>query len=177
MTCLEVVLSEQPTDEPRTFDDYVRARSVALQKYAFLVTRNTEDARDAVQDALIGLYPRWEQVSASGGVDAYVRRSVVNAAVSRWRKVRRLMPVAEPEDRDAAGSARRLDDAVTDAHVAWQLCDRLPPLQRAAVVLRFFDDLSFAEVGEALGCPEATSRSHVHRALARLRSELGEEDR
>ena len=117
MTCLEVVLSEQPTDEPRTFDDYVRARSVALQKYAFLVTRNTEDARDAVQDALIGLYPRWEQVSASGGVDAYVRRSVVNAAVSRWRKVRRLMPVAEPEDRDAAGSARRLDDAVTDAQM------------------------------------------------------------
>ena len=50
-------------------------------------------------------------------------------------------------------------------------------LQRAAVVLRFFDDLSFAEVGEALGCPEATARSHVHRALARLRSELGEEDR
>lgn len=53
-------------------------------------------------------------------------------------------------------------------------CAELPATQRAAVVLRFYGDLSFAEIGAALGCPEATARSHVHRAMASLRSRLKE---
>ena len=58
------------------------------------------------------------------------------------------------------------------ADEALRLCGELPPLQRAAVVLRFYEDRSFAEIGDILGCPEATARSHVHRALATLRTRL-----
>lgn len=179
MTLVEVALSEHTAqaDAPRTFDDYVRERSVALQRFAYLITRHHEDARDVVQDALLGLYPRWEQVSASGRVDAYVRRSIANAAVSRWRRSRRLVPVEEPEvhlRREAAD--RRLDDAVTDAQLAWSLLGELPKRQRTALVLRYFSDASFAEIGDALDCPEATARSHVHRALGRLRARLEEVD-
>ena len=61
---------------------------------------------------------------------------------------------------------------MTDAEVAWNLCETLPPLQRAAVVLRFYDDLDFSAIAGILGCPEATARSHVHRARTRLRSTL-----
>lgn len=71
------------------FEDYVATRSVALQRFAYLVTRNAEDARDLVQDALLGLYPRWSRVSAAGNVDAYVKRSIVNAGISRWRRTGR----------------------------------------------------------------------------------------
>lgn len=49
-------------------------------------------------------------------------------------------------------------------------------LQRAAVVLRFYEDLTYAEIGKVLGCPEATARSHVHRALAALRGRLSPGD-
>lgn len=63
-------------------------------------------------------------------------------------------------------------DTAQDAAEAWELCGTLPPNQRAAVVLRFYEDLSFAEIARVLGCREATARSHVHRALAALRLRL-----
>ncbi|MGB7962784.1 MAG: SigE family RNA polymerase sigma factor [Propionicimonas sp.] len=160
--------------EPATlsFEDYVATRSVALLRFAYLITRNREDAHDAVQDALVGLFPRWRQVVARGEVDAYVRRSIVNAHVSRWRKVRRLVPSAEPANLRSAPVAEDPAVEVADADQALRLCGSLPPLQRAAVVLRFYEDRSFAEIGEILGCAEATARSHVHRALLSLRAQL-----
>ena len=158
----------------RTFEDYVRERSVALQRFAYLVTRHPEDARDAVQDALIGLWPRFDDVRAHGDVDAYVHRSIVNASVSRWRKTRRSTPVEAPEDLPQA-AASGFEDELADADAAWRLCATLPPDQRAAVVLRYWSGQSFAEIADVLGCAEATARSHVHRALTRLRTTLMED--
>ncbi len=66
--------------------------------------------------------------------------------------------------------------SLADADHAWALCAELPPPQRAAVVLRFYEDLPFAEIGRILGCPESTARSHVHRALAALRQRLATEE-
>lgn len=163
--------------ERETFEDYVRERSVALQRFAHLVVGNAEEARDCVQDALVGLYPRWDTIRASGDVDAYVRRSIVNASVTRWRKGgRRTVPVAEPE-RVVRTPTPDHADAVADAAEAAALCDELPPAQRAAVVLRFWHDLGFAEIGDTLGCTEATARSHVHRALTKLRTRLAAGDK
>ena len=155
------------------FDEYVAERSVALQRFAYLVTRNADDARDLVQDALLGLFPRWRRVSAGGNVDAYVKRSIVNASISRRRRSGREQPAELPE-----ASLATPDHApgVTDAELAWQLCETLPPLQRAAVVLRFYDDLGYDEIAGILVCPPATARSHVHRALTRLRTRLIEDD-
>lgn len=158
---------------PLTFEHYVATHSVALLRFAYLITRHREDAHDAVQDALAGLYPRWRQVSGRGEVDAYVRRSIVNAHVSRWRKVQRLVPAAEPSLLPQAPVVADPAGAVAAADEALRLCGELPPLQRAAVVLRFYEDRSFAEIAELLGCREATARSHVHRALAALRVRLG----
>lgn len=155
-----------------SFEAYVTLRSAALLRFAYLITRNHDDAHDAVQEALTGLYPRWRQVSARGDVDAYVRRSIVNAHVSAWRKVRRLFPTAEPELASTAPVVPDAADAVADAEVALRLCGELPPVQRAAVVLRFYEDRSFAEIAGILGCAEPTARSHVHRALAALRRQL-----
>ena len=65
---------------------------------------------------------------------------------------------------------------VADAVVAWRLCADLPPVQRAAVVLRFWEDRNYVEIADALGCTEATARSHVHRALTKLRTRLAAGD-
>ncbi len=155
-----------------SFDDYVATRSAGLLRFAYLVTRNIEDAHDVVQDALIGLYPRWQQIAARGEVDAYVRRSIVNAHVSAWRKVRRLFPVEDTSVLTASPVVPDASQAVADADQALRLCGELPPMQRAAVVLRFYEDRSFAEIARILGCPEGTARSHVHRALQALRAKL-----
>lgn len=159
-------------EDASTFEEYVRERSVTLQRFAYLVTRDPDDAQDAVQDALLGLYPRFDRVRATGNVDAYVHRSIVNAAISAWRKGRRTTPVEAPED---VGDRADVAQGVADADEAWRLCGTLPPDQRAAVVLRFWADRSYAEIAETLGCAEATARGHVHRALTKLRTRLLED--
>jgi RNA polymerase sigma factor (sigma-70 family) len=65
--------------------------------------------------------------------------------------------------------------AIADADVAWSLCQSLPKTQRAAVVLRYYDDQSYAQIADVLGCTESTARSHVRRALTALRTRLEED--
>jgi RNA polymerase sigma factor, sigma-70 family len=177
VTILQGVAVAEPiraaaTREYASFEQYVTLRSSALLRFAALITGNREDAHDVVQDALAGLYPKWVRVAASGQVDAYVRRSIVNAHVSAWRKVRRLHVVEDPADLRSAPTVPDASALLADADQAARLCRELPPQQRAAVVLRFYEDRSFAEIGTILGCPEATARSHVHRALVALRVRL-----
>lgn len=165
-------MADARTSAP-TFSEFVAGRSVALQRFAYLITGNAEDARDAVQDALAGVYPRWERVVARGDPEAYVRRSIVNAHVSRWRGSGResawdpsWLEVPAP---DIAGR-------LLDARLAVQLCADLPPRQRAAVALRFYEDRSYPEIGSICGCSAGAARVLVHRALATLREQLPEED-
>ncbi|MDQ7991929.1 MAG: SigE family RNA polymerase sigma factor [Propionicimonas sp.] len=155
------------------FDDYVRARSDALVRLAWLVTRDWEDARDAVQDALASLYPRWDRLPPAGRREAYINRSVVNSCLAVVRR-RRSQPVADPASLPAAVPVGDHAGPIANADAAWRLCAELPPVQRAAVVLRFYRDYSFGDIAEALGCTESTARSHVHRALAALRSRVEE---
>jgi RNA polymerase sigma-70 factor (sigma-E family) len=155
-----------------SFDEWVAARQAALQRFAYLVSGSAADAPDLVQDALSRAWPRWDSLSRRGTAEAYVRRSIVNGAVSGWRKTRRTVAVADV----AAVADQPVVTDSDDALVAWAVVQQLTTTQRAAVVLRFYEDLSYAEIAAVLGCPETTARSHVHRALSTLRSRL-EEDR
>lgn len=152
------------------FTAFVTERGDRLLELAWLVTRHREDARDAVQDAFAGLYARWSRLPSGDEFDAYVHRTVVNACLAVIRRRPRSLPVAEPDRLRAAPVVDDPTTAVDDADEVWRLCGELAPVQRTAVVLRFYGDLSFAETAAALGCREATARSHVHRATAVLRS-------
>jgi RNA polymerase sigma-70 factor (sigma-E family) len=159
---------------PPSFDEWVTARAPSLLRFAYVVTGSQHAAEDAVQDALARACERWAKVGRTLDPDSYVRRMIVNAHISRWRRTRRESPVEtiragdpQPDPAERLGT----DDAV------WAVCTELPPRQRAAVVLRFYEDLEYAEIARVLDCPEATVRSHVHRALTALRARLTEEDR
>jgi RNA polymerase sigma factor (sigma-70 family) len=101
---------------------------------------------------------------------------VVNAHISWWRKFRRReAPAADP-----VRTARAVSDgtaARAESEAIWALCATLPDKQRAAVVLRFYEELSYAEIAQLLHCAEATARSHVHRALAALKTTLSHQER
>lgn len=157
-----------PGDAPSEFEAFVAARGPALLRFAYLVTGDGVECADLVQEALERAWPRWDALAARGSQEAYLRRCIANGAVSRWRKMRRVVPVADPPQHDAIESTA---DAA-DAEAAWRLCAELPPAQRTAVVLRFYEDFSYAEIAGVLGCAEATARSHVHRALTALRGRL-----
>jgi RNA polymerase sigma-70 factor (sigma-E family) len=156
-----------------SFDDWVEARVAALLRFAYLVTGSQQDAEDAVQSALTKACESWTRVRQADDPDAYVRRMVVNADVSRWRRSgRRELSVAEVRDAVVADPT----DAVARDDAVWRVCSRLPRRQRAAVVLRFYEDLEYAEIAAVLGITEVTVRTHLHRALAALRVELTQED-
>lgn len=170
----EELESSTRRSEPATFEGYVRTRSDGLLRLAWLITRNWHDARDAVQDAFVSLYPRWSQLPEGPRMEAYIYRSVVNACL-RVIRHRKADPVAEPDGLREAPISADASASVAESTALWRLCGALPPLQRTAVVLRFYQDQSFAEIAAAMGCREATARSHVHRGLAALRAELKEE--
>lgn len=153
------------------FDQWVDERFAALLRFAYLVTGSQHAAEDALQSALTRALERWSSVSRTRDPDAYVRRMVVNAHISAWRRTGRREVVTD-EVRGAQGG----DPAglVPDRDHLWRRCVALPPQQRAALVLRFYEDLDYPEIAAALGVGEATARSHVHRALTALRAE--EED-
>lgn len=159
-----------------SFADFVASRLARLNGLALLVIRNREESQDAVQDALTALLPRWDELPCEPELDRYVNRAVVNACLKRLRGLRRVLPVADLPWEPSAVDGDPAPAVVLARH-AWELCAELPPEQRVAVVLRFYQDLSFAEIAEVLGCREATARSHVHRAVTMLRLRYGEEAR
>jgi len=156
------------------FELWVTEKADALLRFAYVLTGDHQLAEDAVQDALTTACARWGRVSQADDPEAYVKRMVVNAHISWWRRFRRReAPAAEPTRTAAAapdGTASR-----ADAEAVWALCATLPDKQRAAVVLRFYEELSYAEIAQLLHCAEATARSHVHRALAVLKDTLSKE--
>jgi len=165
---------ERPAGRDLSFDAWVDARVPALLRFAYLVTGSQHAAEDAVQTALTRACEKWSRVRRTTDPDAYVRRMVVNAHVSAWRRSgRRELSVAEVRDLEVSDHA----DGVATGDAVWRVCATLPPQQRAAVVLRYYEDLEYAEIAPVLGVTQATVRSHVHRALAAMRAELHEEDR
>jgi RNA polymerase sigma-70 factor (sigma-E family) len=152
------------------FDEWVESRSTALTRFAYLVTGTREEAEDALQSALTSACAKWSRVRRSRDPEAYVRRMIVNAHVSMWRSFRRReSPVEEVRDPGVMVDPSVLVDA---ADLAWRLCATLPPRQRAAVVLRFYEDLGYPEIAGVLGISEATARAHIHRALKALRESI-----
>lgn len=155
------------------FDDWVEARVAALLRFAYLVTGSQPAAEDAVQSALVSACEKWSRVSRRDDRDAYVRRMVVNAHISAWRRHgRKESPVELVRGSTSADPA----EAVARNDAVWRMCSALPPQQRAAVVLRYYEDLEYGEIAAVLGITEVTVRSHVHRALAALRREIEDEE-
>jgi RNA polymerase sigma-70 factor (sigma-E family) len=156
--------------ETPEFDEWVAQRGAALLRFAYLLTRDHARAEEAVQDALLAAYSRWARICRGQDPEAYVRRSIVNADISRWRRfLRRETPTADPVQ-----TVSRPDhaDAQAEHDAVWTLCATLPTKQRAAVILRYYEDLPDAEIAGILDCSPATVRSQIHRALATLRTTL-----
>jgi RNA polymerase sigma-70 factor (sigma-E family) len=128
-----------------------------LVRLAYLLTGSRAIAEDLVQDSFLRLHDRWDEVRAPS---AYLRTVVVNACRGHHRRARR----------ESAAFADLVRDGVQpETPVLLDALARLPYRQRAALVLRFYEDRPEAEIAALLGCRPATVRSHVHRGLAALR--------
>lgn len=151
------------------FDLFVRARTPALLRAAYLLTGDQHLAEDLVQSALARTHRRWAHLHHVGNAEAYIRRTMYHLQVSWWRRPR----VAESLPGELPETRRGGDDhaEVTSTRLALRRALlQLTPKQRAVLVLRFFEDQSEAETAELLGVTPGTVKSQTAKALARLRT-------
>jgi RNA polymerase sigma-70 factor (sigma-E family) len=159
------------------FDQFVTASSDALLRTAYLVVWDAAEAEDLVQECLLVVARRWPRVRGMDHPHAYARRVLINLALdgAQRRARRRLELVDNGSSRADAiadeSSARRLHAVGVRAELV-QALGTLPPRQRAVLVLRYFEDLSEAQVAELLGCSVGTVKSTASRGLSRLQVAL-----
>lgn len=128
------------------FDQWVAARGPALLRLAYVLTGDRADAEDVVQDALSRALPRWSRIARVEDPDAYLRRMVVNAHTSWWRRFRRReTPVAQVTS-EAVTAGPGEGSQPDDLRRLWHACQSLPEAQRTAVVLRYYEELEYAEI-------------------------------
>lgn len=153
------------------FDQFVAKHVDDLLRTAYLIVWDEAEAEDLVQECLLKVARRWPRVRRMDQPRAYARRILVNLAVDEARGRARRRSELEPEPAASLIATDPLPALDTRAELP-QALGQLPARQRAVLVLRYFNDLSEAQVAEVLGCPAGTVKSSASRGLARLREAL-----
>jgi len=157
------MMSEMTIDDPPAWKEpfvaLYRERHGPMVRLAYLLTSDRAAAEELVQDAFVSVHRSWARAT---NPPAYLRATVVNACHS-WGRRKVL-------ERDRL--PRPADHATLVGDELWDVLQTLPDRQRAAIVLRFYEDLPDRAIAELLGCREATVRTTIHRALRALRVEI-----
>ncbi|MEP7054408.1 MAG: SigE family RNA polymerase sigma factor [Actinomycetota bacterium] len=155
--------------DDQSFTEYVTGHGAGLLRIAYLLTGNRDTAQELVQSVLARALLRWGRITQFENIDAYLRRALINERTSQWRRFgRREAPVATPPHAGIHDEITQSDERQALLGVLRQL----PRKQRAALVLRFFEDLPDDEIAAILDCSTSTVRTHVARGLATLRTTL-----
>ena len=157
--------------DPHAFAEFVAARSASLYRTAYLMVGEHALAQDLLQEALTKTYVAWPRLRELANAEAYTRRAITNTAISWSRKKSSHERPTEtlPDRGTTVGGADDLDDR----DWLWAELQRLPPRQRAAIVLRFYEDLSEVQTAALMGCAVGTVKSQVSQGLTRLRQQVG----
>lgn len=150
------------------FREYVAGRGPVLLRAAMQLTGDPAEAEDLLQAALAKTYVAWDRINDRAAVDGYVRRAMVNTHITWWRRRKlEIYPTDQLPDRPIDDHTPRSDlhDALDRA------LGKLPERQRVAVMLRYYEDMSEAEIAERLGVSVGTVKSTVSRAMAKLRDD------
>jgi RNA polymerase sigma-70 factor (ECF subfamily) len=148
-----------------TFEDAFRAEYPGVVRVVSPIVGSVADAEAVAQDAFLKAYTRWRRVGGYDRPGAWVRRVAIRDAV-RFAQRHRHSEAAEaggPDQTEAVAASVDLERALR----------RLPPRQRACVVLYHLADWPMEDIAEALGCREATVRVHLHRGRNALAVMLG----
>ncbi|CAN5500445.1 SigE family RNA polymerase sigma factor [soil metagenome] len=157
------------TERDGPFTEFVVTASPRLQRTAYLMCGDRHRAEDVVQTALAKLYVAWDRVESSGTEFAYARQIVVRACIDEARRPwfrREVTTGRDPAEAQAPPEFSHVETPVLEA------LRQLPPGQRAAVVLRYWNDLSVEESAQVMGCSRSTVKTQASRGLDQLREAL-----
>jgi len=157
---------EQPVD---VLEELLAVKGRHLLRTAVMLAGGQEDGEDLLQAALERVFRRWRTIR--GDPEGYLRRTLYHLAADGWRRKQawraRLgllgQPGAQPDDTGAVDNRDQL----------LRLLRQLPPRQRTAIVLRYWEELTEAQVAQAMGCSPGTVKSATSRGLRRLRELSG----
>ena len=159
-----------PADE--AFAEFVAANAASLLRTAHLLVGDPHRAEDLLQTALTKAYVHWSRIRDQGAARAYVRRILANTATSWWRL---RSSHEQPTERLPETSVPDRSSERDDAGEIWAYLSQLPNRQRTVLVLRFYEDMSEADVAETLGISRGTAKSTASRGISRLRELMGED--
>jgi RNA polymerase sigma-70 factor (sigma-E family) len=148
-------------------EELYRVQVAPLQRLAFLLTSDHHLAEDITQQAFVRFYRRFFALRDQAAAPAYLRRTVVNLARSHHRRGRREREHLEAQQLAPEATT---GPSVEDHDLVVRTVASLPYRQRAAIVLRFYEDLTEQQAAEALGCSTAAMKSLTARAMASLRA-------
>ena len=152
------------------FDAFMTASWASLYRTAVLMTGDAHLAEDLLQTTMGKVYKAWPRISRVEHPRAYARTVLAHEASSWWRKRSSSeLPTAIHPDR---ASIPGHEDRIAEADWIWQALQQLTTRQRAVLVLRYYEDLTGAEIADALGISEGTVKAHAHQALRTLESTL-----
>lgn len=154
------------------FAEFVAARSSALLRSAYLMVGDQALAQDLLQEALTKTYVAWPRLREPRAAEAYTRKAITTTYISWWRRKawRAERPHDDVPDQGGPGTGAEVVDRVW----LWEQLQSLPPRQRAAIVLRYYEDLTEAQTAATMGCAVGTVKSQVAQGLSRLRLRLGD---
>lgn len=156
------------------FTEFAHARSAALHRAAYLMVGDAQLAQDLVQEALTKTYVAWPRLRDPNRAEAYTRKAITTTAIGWFRRKgwNNERPTSELPERATGG----LEERVAEHDWLWSALQGLPVRQRAAIVLRYYEDLTEAQTAEAMGCAVGTVKSQVSAGIAKLRAVLRDQD-
>jgi RNA polymerase sigma factor (sigma-70 family) len=152
------------TDNGVTFAELYERERAVLVRLAYLVVGAQSVAEDIVHEAFIAMWRRWSTIEMPA---AYARTTVMRRAVRVRRRRSKELEIAQRTPAPTVATEQAAGDPAV-----WAALGALPARQRAALVLRFYDDCDHETIGQLLGCSAANARVLVHRGLSRLRKEM-----
>ncbi len=154
--------------EPPGFRDFFDLEFSRLRDFAYVLTGSWSEAEELAQEAMVRTFRAWSRIRERDNPAVYARTVLVN----RRRTLFRRSKLAERHEVVVESRPRSPHDDVDQRTVVWAALIELPQRQRAAVVLRYYEDLSEAQTAAALGVAVGTVKSLVHKGLAQLRMNL-----
>jgi RNA polymerase sigma-70 factor (sigma-E family) len=170
----EPTAAEAPASTGRLEELYIRNAPGAL-RLAYFLTGNRERAEDLVQEAFVRVAGRFRHLRVPDAFDAYLRRTIVNLYTLQLRRTKLERAYVARHSGEQTIATEPGDPAARDE--LWQALHTLPERQRAAIVLRFYEDLSEQQSAQILQCSPGALNQLVVRGMASLREQIGDDDR
>jgi RNA polymerase sigma-70 factor (sigma-E family) len=162
-------------DDEERFREFATQQAAPLRRCAYLFCGDWHLAEDLMQTTLVKIYRSWHRITARDSMGAYARAVLLRTWLDEKRRPWRRSEVGHSDVPDRSAGSREPDE---EAILSWQrnlvheALLKVPPRQRAVLVLRYFDDLSVAQTAAVMGCTEGTVKSQAARGLDNLRTAM-----